>query len=88
MIEGPKDSKVDLRPLACAQLMTAFARAKMFTEVQLFERLEALFVQRIDEADAACLVTMFVAHGQWANNMYVECIKEKKQPLRVFKVFR
>ena len=35
-IEGPplnKDTKDELRPLSCAQFMTAFARAKMFSEV-------------------------------------------------------
>ena len=30
-----------LKPSPCAQFMTAFAKGKMFNEVQLFERLEA-----------------------------------------------
>ena len=68
--------------------MTAFVRGEMFKEVALFERLEATFIERIDEAGGPTLVTMFTAHGGWAAHVVDEVLVKKKQRRRVYKVFK
>lgn len=57
----------------CAQLMTAFSRLKLF-EVDLFELLERHFVRNIDLASGETLVTMFVSHAAWAQDMIAQCL--------------
>ena len=68
--------------------MTAFCRAEMFKEVDLFECLESLFVQRIDEAEGTTLVTMFNAHSAWTLSIIDEVLVKKKHPRRVYTVFK
>jgi len=77
-----------LKPVGCAQFMTAFVRGEMFKEVALFERLEARFIERIDEAGGPTLVTMFQAHGAWAAHVVDEVLVKKKQKKRVYKIFK
>ena len=60
----------------------------MFKEVALFERLEARFIERIDEAGGPTLVTMFQAHGAWAAHVVDEVLVKKKQKKRVYKIFK
>jgi hypothetical protein len=50
----------------------------MFSEVVLFEALEAQFLRRIDEVEGTTIVTMFCAHASWANNLIDECLIKKK----------
>lgn len=68
----------DLQPIDCAQFMTAYCRANMFSEVVLFEALEAQFLRRIDEVEGTTIVTMFCAHASWANHLIDECLIKKK----------
>lgn len=68
--------------------MTAFVRAEMFKEVELLESLEAKFIERVDTADGATLVTMFNAHCHWANHIVDETLIKKNQARRVYKVFK
>jgi hypothetical protein len=68
--------------------MTAFVRGQHFNDVALFERLEALFVEKIDDALGPDLVTMFTAHSGWAAHMVDECITKKLQTPRTFKMFK
>ena len=72
------DNSENILPVDCAQYMTAFARCRMFQEVDLFETLENAFIQRIDEADGVTLATMFNAHAAWANHIIDEVLLKKK----------
>ena len=83
-----KHQPQELMPVDCAQFLTAYARANMFEEIDLFESLEAQFIDRIDEADGPTIVTMFCAHAAWAAHQIDECLIKKKQPPRVFKIFK
>lgn len=60
----------------------------MMNEVDLFESLESQFVEHIDDADGPTIVTMFCAHAAWAAHQIDECLIKKKQPARVFKIFK
>jgi len=55
-------NKTILKPVDCAMLLSAFVKAEMFEEIELFESLEAAFLSRIDEASGVCLATIFNAH--------------------------
>ncbi len=60
----------------------------MLNEVDLFESLESQFVAHIDDADGPTTVTMFCAHAAWVAHQIDECLIKKKQPARVFKIFK
>lgn len=51
-----------LKPVDCAQFLTAFARLEIF-DFEVFEALERNFFHNIDKAEGETLVTMFLAHS-------------------------
>lgn len=67
--------------------MTAFSRLKLF-EVDLFELLERHFVRNIDDASGETLVTLYVSHAAWSQDMIAQCLVHKKQPHRVYNYFK
>ena len=79
---------LDLEPMNCAQYMNAFCKGNMMNEVDLFETLESQFVRHIDLADGPTIVTMLCAHAMWVAHQIDECLIKKKQPARVFKIFK
>lgn len=61
-----KSLEKTLKPLDCAQLMSAFCKVKLFEgNLDLFELLERHFVKYIDQATGETLVTMYTSHAVW-----------------------
>lgn len=52
---------LSLKPVDCAQFLTAFARVEMF-DFELFEFLELQLLKDIQEANGQTLVTVLLAH--------------------------
>jgi hypothetical protein len=71
-------NKSYVKPVDCAMLLSAFVKAEMFEEVELFESLEAAFLSRIEEASGVCLATIFNAHQTWAAHVMDECVQKKR----------
>lgn len=77
-----------LKPIDCAQFMTAFCRVGFFEDQELFEVLEQVFLARIEEASGETLVTIFTAHASWAQSMIEQCLVQKAHPKRVYEDFK
>ena len=87
-LDGNTEGLLDkLKPIDCAQFMTAFCRVSMF-DLELFEALEGVFVKKIDQTSAETLVTMFTSHAAWSQNLIEECLVQKKHPRRLYNYFR
>ena len=76
-----------LKPIDCAQFMTAYRRIGIF-DIELFYGLEGAFIRRIEEADGQTLVTMFIAHVSWAKEIVNQCLVKKSQDRRVYTYFK
>ena len=85
---NPEADSLELKPFEAAMLMNAFCKAQMFSEVELLESLESVFLQRVEEASPADLVVLFSAHSAWCSNVVEETLQSKNQKRRVFKVFK
>ena len=79
--------RTKVKPIDCAQLMTAFCRVKMF-DAELLDVLEHLFISRIDEAFGQTLTTMFISHAAWASEMIDQCLIQKAHPRKVYNFFK
>lgn len=67
--------------------MAAYCRIGLF-DVDLFYGLETSFIRKIEQADGQTLVTMFVAHANWAEYLVKQCLEEKSQKRRVYTYFK
>lgn len=56
--------------------MTAYSRVEMW-DLEFFEVLEKVFIDKIEEATGESIVTMFVSHSNWAAHMIDQCLVKK-----------
>eukprot|EP00347_Sterkiella_histriomuscorum_P015889 403355301 len=85
--ESTDQDFLDLSTLDCAQFLTAFARVELF-DFELFEALERVFLQQIDQANGETLVTMYNAHASFAQDVVKQCLIDKKQVRRFWTLFK
>jgi hypothetical protein len=58
--------------------MQAYCQAGMFNELILFETIQAHYLEKIEQVSGPNLATMFKWHSEWAHNMMLECLVEKR----------
>lgn len=76
-----------MKPVDCAQFLTAFARVEMF-DFELFEFLELQLVKNLHEANGQTLVTVLLAHSALCQNVIKECFVQKIHKRRFWNLFK
>ena len=50
----------------------------MYKELELFETLQAHYLEKIEQVSGPNLASMLIWHSEWAHNMMLECLVEKR----------